>query len=368
MCSEVFKGICKEEATLLRGLQNPHIVQFYRYWEAPYTSEQANIDRSHLLMELMSTNLSEHIAAQSKMSRSQPSSSTSSFTRSTQSISMPFPLPVAIDIMLKVARAMEYLHGKKIAHRDLKSDNVLVRPLCGILELCEFKYVDVKLADFGLSKGDCQSSTGHQQTPNRGTPVYGAPEVFGEDIKQPRKFPLKADVWSFSMVCSEVLNGVPPYHNVTTRVGLHKRIREEGLRPALPNNCPDYLKFCIESCWQLQPARRPNFTDVCRMLKHAKWLSLDVTPTFQSMPVFFSYTTHDGYTEVPSDTSSRLYLRLANILLSQLLFCIFFEFLQSLRKYLVFVFKHGNMDITLGRCTMESEIGQAFCLLYSPGL
>ena len=347
---KVFKGIYKEEATLLRGLQHPHIVQFYRYWEAPYTSEEAHsINRSHLLMELMSANLTEHIAARPKMNRSQASSSTSSFTRSTQSISMPFPLPVAIDIMLQVARAMEYLHGKKIAHRDLKTDNVLVRPFSGILELCDFGYVDVKLADFGLAKGDCNSSTGHQQTPNRGTPVYGAPEVFGEDIKQPRKFPLKADVWSFSMVCSEVLNGVPPYHNVTLRVGLHKRIREEGLRPALPNDCPDYLKFCIESCWQLQPARRPNFTDVCRMLKHAKWLSLDVTPTFRSMPVFFSYTTHSGYTEVPKATSSRLYLCLV-IPLSYLYFCKVLELLESLSKYLVFVFANGNMDITLLIC------------------
>lgn len=321
---KVFKGIYKEEATLLRGLQHPHIVQFYRYWEAPYTSEQAHsINRSHLLMELMSTNLTEHIAAQPKMNRSQASTSTSSFTRPTQSISMPFSLPVAIDIMLQVARAMEYLHGKKIAHRDLKTDNVLVKPSSGILELSELGYVDVKLADFGLAKGDCHSSTAYQQTPNMGTSIYGAPEVFEENIKQPRNFPLKADVWSFSMICSEVLSGVRPYQNVTLRVGLHKRIREEGLRPPLPNDCPDYLKFCIESCWQLQPARRPNFTDVCRMLKHAKWLSLDVTQTFRSMPVFFSYTTHSGYTEVASDTSSRLHPQLV-ILLTYLHFCFFF--------------------------------------------
>ncbi len=52
----------------------------------------------------------------------------------------PFELQVAIDIMLQIANAMQYLHNKKprkIVHRDLKTTNILEA------------YVHVKLIEFG---------------------------------------------------------------------------------------------------------------------------------------------------------------------------------------------------------------------------
>jgi serine/threonine protein kinase len=54
--------------------------------------------------------------------------------------------------MLQIARAMDYLHQKKVMHRDLKSMNVLMdngsnkNPDLGRSSLC------VKVTDFGLSK------------------------------------------------------------------------------------------------------------------------------------------------------------------------------------------------------------------------
>ena len=41
---------------------------------------------------------------------------------------VPFTLAAATDIMLQIALGMEYLHGKGVVHRDLKSQNILVAP------------------------------------------------------------------------------------------------------------------------------------------------------------------------------------------------------------------------------------------------
>lgn len=58
-----------------------------------------------------------------------------------------------------------YLHKSKIAHRDLKSLNILLDE--------NFK---VKLCDFGLATKFDDLNTGTQQY--SGTPTYMAPEIF----------------------------------------------------------------------------------------------------------------------------------------------------------------------------------------------
>jgi len=62
-----------------------------------------------------------------------------------------FTLPVALDLMLQMAEAMQYLHPKKITQRDLKSRNMLINP-AQIPEIAKAGYMDVKVADFGTSK------------------------------------------------------------------------------------------------------------------------------------------------------------------------------------------------------------------------
>jgi serine/threonine protein kinase len=117
--------------------------------------------------------------------------------------------------MLQVANAMRYLHNEKIVHRDLKTSNILVEPITGCFE----GYLHVKLADFGTAKPYDMTETFSQQTPGQGTPVYAAPEIlFGkpmvdQELKSPN-FPPKADVWSFAMVCSEILTGEPPFEGL----------------------------------------------------------------------------------------------------------------------------------------------------------
>ncbi|KAG0582667.1 hypothetical protein KC19_3G076400 [Ceratodon purpureus] len=282
---KILKEITRAEATLLGQVQHPNIVRLFHYWE-----ELTPKPHSRIIMELMPSDLQQHIENVLGKRAEAPLTSKKGVARS-----MPFSLPVAIDTMLQVAQAMRQVHEKRLTHRDLKTSNILVKPMGEeYLELHTEGYLEVKLADFGSSKAYTNSSISGDLTRNTGTTLYGAPEIFGkEEIARERNFPPKADVWSFGMTCSEILTGEVPFADDTARSTLHKRIMKNGLRPRLPKECPEYLRFCIKSCWELQPQRRPSFPDLCRMLKHAKLLSLGLMDVEGSKGLF-AYQTSAG--------------------------------------------------------------------------
>jgi serine/threonine protein kinase len=200
-------------------------------------------------------------------------------------------IPAAVNLMLQVAEALKYLHGKGprgLVHRDLKSFNILVRPLTDAPELkYEEGYLNPKIADFGEAKIKTLISNFERrfttQTQNVGTSRWMAPEVF--KIRQdanidhesppehPRFNPSNADVYSFGIVCFELLTREEPYVDVTMD-SLATQITKHGLRPQLPESCPRRLAILIQSCWKSEPGERPKFREICRELRYMKGLLL----------------------------------------------------------------------------------------------
>jgi serine/threonine protein kinase len=304
---KTLKGIDRTEATVLGQLQHPNIVRLFHYWEE-HTQDGP---RSCIIMELMPRDLQVHIRNALRKLSGLPAKSKKGVTGH-----MPFSLPVAIDTMLQVAQAMRVLHEKKLTHRDLKTSNILVKPVNeGYLELHSEGYLEVKLADFGSAKEYANTSQTGDLTRNTGTTVYGAPEIFEkEKILREKNFPPKADVWSFGMTCSEILTGEVPFA-AESRPTLHRRIVKNGLRPNLPEDCPEYLQFCISSCWELQPQKRPNFLDLCWMLRHAKLLILGLMDVVDSK-CLFAYRTSAGVLKssvhslhLPEEAKTSRYIR-----------------------------------------------------------
>ncbi|CAN5970163.1 unnamed protein product [Sphagnum jensenii] len=192
----------------------------------------------------------------------------------------PFKLLEAIDIMLQVAEGMHYLHQKKVVHRDLKSTNILVK--------CDEHdgHVYAKVADFGLSKTKESSCTYSNLTMDQGTTRWMAPELFGnfdqsvpiqvcQETQHPslsneqisRRYPFKVDIYSFGMVCYEILTGNIPFHNINSMTEFRTKIKD-GLRPDLPEQCPHQLSKLIQECYHPDPATRPSFFEICLELRH----------------------------------------------------------------------------------------------------
>ncbi|KAH9493018.1 Serine/threonine-protein kinase PAK 2 [Bulinus truncatus] len=135
-------------------------------------------------------------------------------------------------------KAIEFLHHRRIIHRDVKSDNVLLGT-----------NGSVKLTDFGF----CARLTAETNTRNTqlGTPCWMAPEV----VKcQP--YGNKIDIWSFGIMVIEMVDGAPPYLKENL-FRAYYFISTKG-KPDIvnANKLSTELKDFIDKCLQVNVDRR----------------------------------------------------------------------------------------------------------------
>src|SRR5262245_60162132 len=102
-----------------------------------------------------------------------------------------------VQLMAKVARAVEYAHGQRILHRDLKPGNILLDGRGGPL-----------VSDFGLAKWLDANRDITKSLITFGTPGYTAPEQ--AEGKAADLTPA-ADVYSLGAILFELLTGRPPF-------------------------------------------------------------------------------------------------------------------------------------------------------------
>ena len=148
-------------------------------------------------------------------------------------------IAVVLRVAVEVCRGMDYLHKRKIVHRDLKAANLLLD-----------EHGTVKIADFGVARVLDGAGV---MTAETGTYRWMAPEVI-----EHRPYNQKADVFSFGVVLWELLTGLVPYNDMTplqAAVG----VVQKGLRPPIPQTCPPPLADIMRLCWQRDPAVRPSF-------------------------------------------------------------------------------------------------------------
>ncbi|XP_072995715.1 serine/threonine-protein kinase 52-like isoform X2 [Typha latifolia] len=155
---------------------------------------------------------------------------------------------VVVQLALDLARGLNYLHSKKIVHRDVKTENMLLD-----------KARTVKIADFGVARVEAQNP--NDMTGETGTLGYMAPEVLNGN-----PYNRKCDVYSFGICLWEIYCCDMPYPDLSFSEVTSAVVRQ-NLRPDIPRCCPSSLANVMKRCWDANADRRPEMDEVVAMLE-----------------------------------------------------------------------------------------------------
>ena len=96
-------------------------------------------------------------------------------------------------IFKQLIEGLKYIHKKKIVHRDIKLDNILI-DLTNTIKIC----------DFGVSRKISKDEIMHEHC---GTPAYIAPEIFENNGYTG----FQCDIWSAGVTLYYILGGIQPF-------------------------------------------------------------------------------------------------------------------------------------------------------------
>ncbi|KXZ45774.1 hypothetical protein GPECTOR_50g567 [Gonium pectorale] len=145
---------------------------------------------------------------------------------------------------VQVVLALYHVHGKKVLHRDLKSQNIFIAE--GNL---------LKLGDFGIARV-LNSDTELAKT------VIGSPYYLSPEICEDRPYNRKSDVWSLGCVLYELATLRRAFDGCSLPALVVKILR--GKYPPVPSRYSSNLKGLIESMLKQNPKDRPGAEAILR--------------------------------------------------------------------------------------------------------
>ncbi|NWW87993.1 NEK11 kinase, partial [Rhynochetos jubatus] len=148
-----------------------------------------------------------------------------------------------IDWFIQLLLGVNYMHERRILHRDLKAKNIFLKNNL------------LKIGDFGVSRlliGSCDLATTFT-----GTPYYMSPEALKH-----QGYNTKSDIWSLGCILYEMccMNHAFAGHNFLSVV--LKIV--EGDTPSLPDRYPSTLNAVLCSMLNKNPSLRPAAAEILK--------------------------------------------------------------------------------------------------------
>ncbi|KAM3132336.1 hypothetical protein pb186bvf_015550 [Paramecium bursaria] len=158
-------------------------------------------------------------------------------------------------IMKEIAQGIKQFHDKKLIHRDIKLENIVL--------VQEGRKLKPKICDIGLLK-----ERQFNNTYKVGSPLFQAPEV---DF-QKQQYGQQADIWSFGMFCYE-LQTCKPMIEAFTHQQLNDWFNSFNKDPQIVRKKLDdtiqnkQLAVLIENCLNFDQSLRPNIHQILQSIQ-----------------------------------------------------------------------------------------------------
>lgn len=153
-----------------------------------------------------------------------------------------------LDLSIQICEGVKSLHAKKILHRDIKPDNILVKN--GTVKITDFSF------GFFLDHASQTLTTSSQVI---GTTGYIAPEIYGQGGHHAS---VLSDIYSIGCTLCYIFSGgiAPNYYN--------------------PQSVDPRITYVLEKCREIDPARRYATIqelqdELCVLKQPAKYFSIN---------------------------------------------------------------------------------------------
>ncbi len=269
------------EAKVVAGLRHPNIVQIFDFDTAD--------GHPYIVMEyLKGLTLASYLRELHKRSQRMP------------------PAQIA-SLLMSIATALDYAHGKGVIHRDIKPGNIILHSKAEEIALDQplTGQADPVLTDFGLVR-IAQSVTQTASGAVSGTPAYMSPEQ-----AQGIRVDHRSDIYSLGVVLYEMVAGRIPFEADTSWTVLFKHINEPppaivGLQPGVQSVIERALAKNPDLRYQTAHNLAADYMDAIGMISEASTLrmSMPATPTPQPITDLASAPTPGKTASVPASSAS----------------------------------------------------------------
>ncbi|MGH2494669.1 MAG: protein kinase domain-containing protein [Ktedonobacteraceae bacterium] len=170
--------------------------------------------------------------------------------------SRPVPIETLLPYVTQVAAALQHAHDRRLVHRDVKPENMLLGSRSEVL-----------LTDFGLAllaPHTLSARTEAMEQPLAGTSPYLAPEQLHG---KPRP---SSDQYALGVVVYEWLCGAPPFSGSPFEVAMqHLSLPPPPLRERMPDLSPAIEEVVLRALAKEPAQRFASVQDYAAALQHA---------------------------------------------------------------------------------------------------
>ncbi|MDQ2665079.1 MAG: serine/threonine protein kinase [Gemmatimonadota bacterium] len=159
----------------------------------------------------------------------------------------PLSIRETVKLLQDVGYALAYAHGRKVVHRDIKPDNIMIERATG----------RAMVMDFGIARAITGAAPTATQGLTRVGEVVGTPEYMSPEQATGDTVDGRSDLYALGLTAYFALRGYPAISGDTTGKILARQITEE-LPPmqSLRTDVPLALGEAIDRCVMKDPAER----------------------------------------------------------------------------------------------------------------